>query len=138
MDLIANFEGRFVLGVAAMDTTHREFVDLVNRLGTCDGDRFVDSFPALVSHTRAHFAAEEGMMETSGFPAIAEHRSEHARVLGDLEHLSTQLARGRIQLARAYVCEQLPDWFTLHAETMDSALAAHLNLETAVDRFVVE
>ncbi len=82
MDLIANFERRFVLGVAAMDTTHREFVDLVNRLGTCDWDRFVGSFPALVSHTRAHFAAEEGMMETSGFPAIAEHHSEHARVLG--------------------------------------------------------
>ena len=138
MDLIADFERRFVLGVAAMDATHREFVELVNRLGTCDRDRFVESFPALVSHTRAHFAAEEGMMETSRFPAIAEHRSEHARVLGDLEHLGTQLAKGRVRLARAYVSEQLPDWFALHAETMDSALAGHLNLETAVDRFVVD
>jgi len=127
MDLIADFERRFVLSVAAMDATHREFVDLVNRLGTCDRDRFVEFFPTLVSHTRAHFAAEEGMMETSGFPAIAEHRSEHARVLGDLEHLGTQLAKGRFQLARAYVSEQLPDWFALHAETMDSALAAHLS-----------
>ena len=66
-------------------------------------------------------------MESSGFPAIAEHRSEHARVLRDLEILGTQLAKGRVKLARAYVREQLPDWFALHAETMDSALAAHLN-----------
>ncbi len=127
MELIADFKRCFVLGVAVMDATHRKFIQLVNRLGTCDRGTFVEFFPALVSHTRVHFAAEEGLMETSGFPAIAEHRSEHARVLGDLEHLGTQLAKGRVKLARAYVREQLPDWFALHAENIDSALAAHLN-----------
>jgi hypothetical protein len=34
--------------------------------------------------------------------------------------------RGRTTLARAYLCEQIPAWFALHAVTMDSALAAHL------------
>ncbi len=48
MDLIAGFNRRFVLGMAAMDVTHREFVDRVNRLGTCDRESFVGSFPALV------------------------------------------------------------------------------------------
>ena len=46
--LIADFDRRFVLGMAAMDATHREFVDLVNRLATCDRESFVGSFPALV------------------------------------------------------------------------------------------
>jgi len=29
-------------------------------------------------------------------------------------------------MGRAYVTQQLPGWFDLHAVTMDSALAAHL------------
>ncbi|MCG6940633.1 MAG: hemerythrin family protein [Thiohalocapsa sp.] len=65
-------------------------------------------------------------MEQCGFPAIIEHRSEHARGLGDMERFAAQLAGGRTQIARAYVVEQLPQWFDLHAATMDSALAACL------------
>jgi hemerythrin-like metal-binding protein len=123
---ISELENRYLLGVESMDITHRAFVNLVNALGACDRSRFVELFPELVVHTRAHFAAEEEMMERSEFPATSEHRSEHARVLGEMERFAAGLRDGRTQLARAYVIDALPRWFYLHAETMDSALAAHL------------
>jgi hemerythrin len=66
----------------------------------------------------------EAMMAESGFPAAAEHQADHARVLGDLQRLHDRVARDRSTLARAYVREQLPGWFELHAKTMDAALAA--------------
>jgi len=122
----SDFEQRYLLGVEAMDNTHREFVDLVNELSDCDRPRFVELFPELVAHTRTHFTAEEEMMERSGFPAIEEHRADHARVLGEMTRFTAGLRRGRAQLATAYVLDQLPGWFELHAATMDSALAAHL------------
>lgn len=118
---------RYQLGNESMDATHREFIELVNRLQGTDKAGFMELFAALVEHTHAHFTAENESMEEYGFPAIAEHRSEHQRVLGELDRLAEKVRQGKTQLARAWVRDGLPDWFALHATSMDSALAAHLN-----------
>lgn len=126
MPAIEDFESRFLLGVPAMDRSHREMADLVNRMAESTDASFAYLFPDLVSHTRAHFASEEVLMKDSRFPATSEHKAEHARVLGELDAFEKRLAGGRLALARAYVKERLPEWFALHIATMDSALAAHL------------
>jgi len=131
-NLIGDFDGRYRLGVDSMDATHRELVDLVNRLAASDKPGFAAGFAELVAHTREHFAAEERLMQECRFPAIAEHRGEHARVLGELERFASQVASGRTQLARAYLVEMIPPWFDQHAATMDSALAACLKGSVAV------
>ncbi len=124
MSVIDDFESRFLLGVPAMDRSHREFVDLVNRMAESTDAAFAYLYTDLVNHTHAHFANEEVLMRQTGFPAIEEHLAEHTRVLGELKAFQLRLSGGRIALARAYVMEQLPAWFALHAVTMDSALAA--------------
>ncbi|WP_295885005.1 hemerythrin domain-containing protein [uncultured Thiohalocapsa sp.] len=124
--LIDPAEPRFRLGLEEMDRTHLELIDLVNRLAAVDDAGFPALFDALLAHTEAHFAQEEQWMTASAFPALHEHRGEHRRVLADLRNLGQRAASGRPALARAYVREQLPHWFALHAATMDSALAGHL------------
>ena len=64
-DLIKDFEQRFTLGMAQMDKTHAEFVELLNRLGRAEKTEFVTLFPALIEHTRNHFDAEQALMELS-------------------------------------------------------------------------
>jgi len=125
-ELIESFESRYLLGVPEMDETHREFSDLVNRLGGADKETFTALFGELIEHTRAHFSAENEAMLESGFPAIREHMDEHQRVLGELDRIGKRVAAGSIAMGRAYVTQQLPEWFDLHAQTMDSALAAHI------------
>ncbi|MES9875360.1 MAG: hemerythrin domain-containing protein [Candidatus Sedimenticola sp. 6PFRAG7] len=124
--LIDHFEEQYRLGIDEMDDTHREFVDLVNRQEKADKAEFIRLFEELVVHTRHHFEAENSRMKESGFPAINEHMGEHQRVLGEMHRFSVRVEQGNILLARAYVIEQLPAWFSLHAQTMDSALAAHI------------
>lgn len=124
--LIEGFEQRLRLGREQMDNTHREFVDLVNRLGQADKAEFATLYRALIEHTRAHFDAEQVLMEGSRFPATGEHRSEHQRVLGEMTRFGEKVAAGSTAMARAYVRETLPQWFELHTLTMDSALAVHL------------
>jgi hemerythrin-like metal-binding protein len=116
----------YQLGYESMDQTHVEFIDLVNQLGPCSKQEFPELFKQLVHHTEQHFEAENELMEDSGFPAIREHQDEHARVLGEMHRFAKQLDKGSTMMARAYITERLPDWFDLHARTMDSALAAHL------------
>ncbi|NEX21120.1 hemerythrin [Thiorhodococcus mannitoliphagus] len=124
--LIDPDNARFRLGVPDMDSVHFEFIDLVNAMAEANQARFLELFERLVEHTLAHFEREEQWMTETGFPALQEHRADHQRVLGDLKAIGQRTTRGKLALGRAYVREQLPGWFALHAATMDSALAAHL------------
>lgn len=126
MPLLDDFEARFVLGMPAMDRSHREMAEMIDRMAAASNATFVYLYPDLVSHTRAHFAMEEVLMQQNGYPGAAEHKANHDRVRGELDTFGQRLSAGHIALARAYVTEQLPAWFALHIATMDSALAAHV------------
>jgi hemerythrin-like metal-binding protein len=119
------------VGVAAMDATHEDFVRQLGELAHAGAERFPALFHALCLHTRAHFENESLMMRACAFPAIAEHESEHRRVLGELALVGRGIAAGRLGLARAYVAVGMPDWFHKHLATMDSALAARLKRAAA-------
>lgn len=133
--LIEQFEQRHLLGLSQMDDTHREFVELVNQLDTADKPEFIGLFGKLLAHTEAHFEIENALMRESGFPAIREHMDEHQRVLGELRRINAKVQDGSILIGQAYVREQLPSWFNLHAITMDSALAAHLKHRAQLPAF---
>lgn len=110
----------------AIDQTHQEFADLLAATQAASGAEFARLFQQLFTHTQAHFAAEEQLMHDSGFPATAEHRADHQRILGDMDRFSARVAAGRSAMARAWLEDSLPAWFNLHLRTMDAALVAHL------------
>ena len=122
----------FRLGMDVMDATHIEFVDLVNAAAQAQGEEFIHRFDALITHTREHFDQENRLMIESGFPAVAEHRHEHARVLGEFERFGQRVRRGQTSFGRSYLRESIAQWFPLHAMTMDSALAAHLKTRASM------
>ena len=109
-----------------MDETHDEFIALVNRMQSSNDAEFTDMFHQLVQHTEAHFAAENALMEQSRFPPIQIHMDEHERVLGDMHRMARKVLAGSLVFPRAFIEQQIPEWFDMHARTMDSALAAHL------------
>jgi len=119
-------DSKHLLGVPQMDDTHKEFGDLVNQLvEISDSEDFKRVFLELLEHTRVHFDNEDRLMVDSAFPAIGEHRSEHDRVLGQLTQINTRVQNGMLVMGREYI-KEMPNWFDVHAATMDSALAAHL------------
>jgi hemerythrin len=118
-------ESRHGLGVADMDATHREFVDLSYALLVASDEDFPALFARLHEHTRAHFEHEGKLMKQCRFPATGEHNSEHLRVLGELAYFARGVAAGRLGMARNYV-RNLPAWFDTHLATMDAALAGCL------------
>lgn len=125
--LIDPDDTRFRLGAQAMDHVHGEFIALINAMAEADQARFLQMFEHLVDHTVAHFDQEDRWMIEIRFPALQEHRSDHRRVLSDLGAIGRRSTRGKLAMGRAYVRDYLPAWFAVHAVTMDSALAAHLN-----------
>jgi hemerythrin-like metal-binding protein len=126
MELITWSDELFVLGVDEIDDFRREFVVIVNALDHASGSAFIGLFAELLYHTRDYFEVENNLMKKSGFPARHEHEIEHRQIVGELARLQQRLKKGHIAMVRSYVRERLPDWFMLHAGTMDRTLIAHL------------
>jgi hemerythrin-like metal-binding protein len=123
---LIDVDGYLQLGIPDMDIVHAEFAALVNRVAAAQGKEFTDLFSQLLAHTRAHFAAEEELMRRTEFPGRQEHVAEHGRVLGEMERFADRLAAGKTIFARAYIEDRIPDWFALHTQTLDYALATYL------------
>ena len=134
--LIDPSDPRYQLGVPSMVETHNEFIDLVNQLEKAEETEFIGLFDQLLQHTEDHFASENELMKTYGFPPIHIHMEEHQRVLDELRQLKQDLTSGSVSIdaARTNLAEQLPAWFNQHIMTMDGALASHLKaLQVATD-----
>jgi len=114
---------RYALGIALMDDTHREFVDLCNELRTVAPERLLERLDAFIEHTAAHFAQENRWMDAVNFPAC--HREEHERVLKVMRDVRIRVEKGDAFLGKRLL-EELPPWFDNHIDTMDSALAHYL------------
>lgn len=124
-------EAAHCLDMPPMDATHREFMALLAAAGEASDADFVARFDELLEHTRRHFDNESALMRQCGFPATAEHESDHQRILGDLARLRRGCDQGRLAFARDYVDYGLPEWFAFHLSTMDTCLAACLRQAAA-------
>lgn len=124
-EMLDHFD-RYTLGHAEMDSTHEAFLNICLKTSSASGAEFAQNFQHLFEHTQQHFSDEETRMQATGYPAYAEHRADHQRILGDMNRFCQRLQGPRAMMAKAWLNESLPAWFDVHAKTMDSALAAHL------------
>jgi len=123
MPLLA-WDARFELGVPLMDTTHQEFVELVNALGESEDAQFLACLDRLLEHTVRHFEEENRWMEESAFGPVC-HIGEHQHVLDVIRMVRERVAGGDLQVGRKLAGELAP-WFEHHASTMDTILASHM------------
>lgn len=75
-----------ILGYDPIDADHERFVRLLSATTAANDLDFPDLFRQLAHEMREHFAHENSLMESSGYPALGEHRGEHQRILGELEY----------------------------------------------------
>lgn len=112
-----------------MDATHREFVDLLAEVAQAlpnapaDAGRALDR---LIEHTVEHFAQEERWMSALGFQPDNCHSTQHTQVLEVMREVRRRSAAADDLEARALLeplAEGLAQWFPMHAQMMDAALA---------------
>jgi hemerythrin-like metal-binding protein len=113
------------LDVAAMDTTHREFIDLLAAVEDAPGDALMPRWAALVEHTEQHFASEDRYMLATRFAASNCHTTHHEMVLSVMRQGLAAGQGGDLALIRQ-MARELATWFVHHADSMDAALAAHI------------
>ena len=107
-----------------MDDTHREFVDLLNRVAASPAEGLLASLDEFVKHTEEHFSQEERWMQEFAFPPLHCHQGEHANVLEVVREVRKRVADGQVQLGKT-LTEALAEWFPQHAGSMDAVLAMY-------------
>jgi hemerythrin len=111
-----------LLGHAAMDRTHREFVDIVGAMSGCADAELAAGLRAFIAHAQAHFGEEDTQMAETAFPAAECHADEHAAVLASAHEVLACVTAGDVAIGREFVAE-LSRWFPAHVAHLDSALA---------------
>ncbi|AXF86497.1 Bacteriohemerythrin [Ephemeroptericola cinctiostellae] len=129
------WDDEMVLGNTALDQTHQEFVDILNRLAKTPEVDLVSVLDEAIAHTQAHFDLEEGWMARLSFPAAGCHVSEHTQVIGVMRMVRERVAAGETHFAYVLATE-LSAWLRIHATTMDYALtyfieSTHADLSTS-------
>jgi hemerythrin len=110
------------VGHGAMDATHREFVEYLNRVAEADDGSVLQHLDAFIAHTETHFGQEEAWMEARAFGPRGCHGVEHQNVLEVAREVRRRVAAGELHYGRT-LAQALAEWFPVHATTMDAALA---------------
>jgi hemerythrin-like metal-binding protein len=119
-------------GVPELDRPHQQLFDALDdllhaiRRGS-SRDEVGRTLDFLCGYVRTHFREEEELMERSGYPARAEHASEHAAFARDLAALEDEHRRdGPSPGLILRVTSRVSTWLREHIGRVDRALGDHL------------
>lgn len=114
-------------GVPQLDEHHRRIFEWLAEMerAALDGRTLfgVYALVRLKHYTRDHFAAEEALMKTAGYPGLAEHMAEHEAFRARLGELQVKSMGQDISMDTVKL---LSDWLTHHISKTDMAYVPHL------------
>ncbi|MDR2128150.1 MAG: hemerythrin [Burkholderiaceae bacterium] len=116
---------QLLLDVPEMDAVHRQFVDLLAIVEAAPDADLLAHWEKLIEHTQAHFDAEDRYMQATHFAAANCHTAQHHMVLQVLRKGLAMGQAGDLTPIRE-MTRELCVWFVQHTDTMDTALAGHL------------
>ena len=116
----------FKLGYPPMDSTHEEFVEIVNAMMVCPENELLKHLDDFVLHGEAHFAQELTWMKETNFPSTDCHKQEHDAVMKSVYEVREMLVAGKGFAVARELAAELARWFPGHADYLDSALAQWL------------
>lgn len=123
-----DWSDEYKLGLPAIDTDHRELMDLCNEfLDAVEADAPLAALAVIldrmVLRTRAHFVAEERMLDRHSYPGLAFHKAEHDRMLVQAEMLRARFNEARqeedLLKVTSETAEFLQFWLLDHIRTKD-------------------
>ncbi|MDF1613595.1 bacteriohemerythrin [Desulfurivibrio dismutans] len=130
---MAMFEWKdeYSVNIREIDEQHRQLVAMINELHEAmmqqrAKDVLGGLLNKLVSYCANHFAVEERLMQTHGYPEYASHKAKHEKMTAKVMALQNDLKSGKVNLT-VEVSQFLKDWLDKHILGTDKKYAAHLN-----------
>jgi len=121
--------------IAEIDQQHRQLLNIINNLHEAmraggARDKIAPVVNELVSYTRFHFNHEERMLESTGYPAFADHKKVHQSMVKQVEDFRDQVAGGKASTPLKLMAF-LKDWLTNHILQTDMHYSGHVTARRA-------
>ncbi|MEO8157137.1 MAG: hemerythrin domain-containing protein [Betaproteobacteria bacterium] len=122
---VMQWNDELVLDKGVMDDTHREFIELLNRLADAPDGNVLSVLDEFIRHTEEHFAQEQRWMEHMTYPPLTCHVREHDGVLETAREVRRRVAAGETRFGQV-LARAVAQWFSNHAASMDNVLALYM------------
>lgn len=125
----------YTVGIKTIDVQHQMLFatgrELYAAMGTGKGKTVMaEILERLVQYTKAHFAYEEGLMQSHRYPDFAKHKAEHDELTRQVLAFQTEFNAGRATMA-VEVMQFLKNWLEKHIQKSDFAYAPYLTAHHA-------
>ena len=114
--------GALEVDKGVIDDTHREFVDLLNRMYNAPDAVLLSILDESIAHSEAHFGQEQRWMQELDFSPMICHVGEIEGVMEIAREVRRPAAAGDTTYGKV-LAQGVAEWFANHAANMDSVLA---------------
>lgn len=120
--------------VEALDEDHKKLFDMINQLHDAiaaghNKSALKGILDRLMEYTKSHLAREEELLASAGYPGLAAHQHEHARMLQRAENLLQRFERGSTAMLSLELKSFLQNWWVLHIQGTDKKYGPFLNFK---------
>ena len=103
---------------------HQELLGMVNIMEQAIADNVpadvtLKMFDDLIVHVQMHFAAEEWLMQLTGYPEESEHRTEHMTLLEEAQWIRRKIGKGKLD---EMAFQSIKRWLIGHINDTDQPL----------------
>jgi len=131
MALILWDEARYGVNIKDIDNQHKQLIDVINLLQSSmsEGkgkDVLGKILGDMAQYAKGHFATEEKIMKTNGYPGYDEQKKEHDAFVAKAVALKSGFDGGKITLS-VDTLTFLKNWLDNHIATVDKKYSAFLN-----------
>lgn len=124
----------FSVGHDEIDDQHKQLFAIVNALyedmkqpGGATEESLRQTIATLCDFTRRHFAAEESLMQSAGYPDFRAHRQTHAYLIRRIEEFEMRMRNGETRLAAEVLPFLVGEWLSSHIAFEDQQYAGYIN-----------
>ncbi|MGE5504860.1 MAG: bacteriohemerythrin [Actinomycetota bacterium] len=121
----------YSVNIERIDNHHRRLFAMANRVlaalqaGSPQGE-VSEGLGFLIDYSRYHFAEEEKLLFTYGYPEAAHHAAHHHRLMQEVAAMADRLAKGE-EIDRGELLSFLDGWIVNHVIVDDRRYSQFLN-----------
>jgi len=126
-----DWKEEYSVHIREVDKQHQKLVTLLN--GLYDALKKGEGLEALggilselVSYTKTHFATEERLMKTHGYPGYLSHKEKHQKMTEKVLEYARKFESGEIR-SPIEISNFLKEWLKKHIMDTDIGYSAFLN-----------
>lgn len=125
-----DWKDEYSVGIESIDHQHKKLINLINHLQTAidhsTGEQFErEALDELVNYTRTHFAYEEELMESNGYPEFDAHKTQHKNMVDKVEKVLAEYQKDK-ETAMHNAIEFLKHWLINHINGTDKEYSKFL------------